>query len=74
MKVIALVGGSGTGKSHKALLIAHKENIEYIIDDGLLIKKAIISTENSKVAVLVIPTNEELMIARDTAEICNNLV
>ncbi|MFW6148231.1 MAG: Asp23/Gls24 family envelope stress response protein [Atribacterota bacterium] len=39
MKVIALVGGSGTGKSHKALLIAHKEHIEYIIDDGLLIRK-----------------------------------
>ena len=39
MKVIALVGESGTGKSHKALLIAHKDNIEYIIDDGLLIKK-----------------------------------
>jgi len=47
------------------------------IDDNknsVLGKKAIISTENSKVAVLVIPTNEELMIARDTAEICNNLV
>ena len=39
MKVFALVGGSGTGKSHKALLIAHRENIEYIIDDGLLINK-----------------------------------
>lgn len=39
MQVIALVGGSGTGKSHKALLIAHKEHIDYIIDDGLLIKK-----------------------------------
>src|SRR6056297_144167 len=39
MKVIALVGGSGTGKSDKALLIAHKEHIEYIIDDGLLIRK-----------------------------------
>jgi uncharacterized alkaline shock family protein YloU len=39
MKVVALVGESGTGKSHKALLVAHKENIEYIIDDGLLIKK-----------------------------------
>ena len=39
MQVVALVGGSGTGKSHKALLIAHKEHIEYIIDDGLLIKK-----------------------------------
>ncbi len=39
MKVFALVGESGTGKSHKALLIAHQENIDYIIDDGLLIKK-----------------------------------
>jgi len=39
MKIIALVGESGTGKSHKAQLVAHKENIEYIIDDGLLIKK-----------------------------------
>lgn len=46
------------------------------IDDNknlVMGKKAIISTENSKVAVLVIPTNEELMIARDTAEICDNL-
>ena len=39
MEVFALVGESGTGKSHKALLIAHRENIEYIIDDGLLINK-----------------------------------
>jgi len=29
-----------------------------------------ISTDDSKVAVLVIPTNEELVIARDTAELC----
>ena len=29
-------------------------------------KEAVISTENSRVKVLVIPTNEELMIARDT--------
>jgi len=33
----------------------------------------IISTADSKVTVIVIPTNEELMIARNTAEICNNL-
>ncbi len=32
-----------------------------------------ISSENSKVAVYVIPTNEELMIARDTKEIVNAL-
>ncbi|CDF57909.1 acetate/propionate family kinase [Thermobrachium celere] len=32
-----------------------------------------ISTEDSRVKVFVIPTNEELMIARDTVEIVNNL-
>ena len=42
-------------------------------NDGLRGKEAIISTEDSRVAVLVIPTYEELMIARDTVEICNNL-
>ncbi|MCR8842917.1 acetate kinase [Paenibacillus sp. SC116] len=31
-----------------------------------------ISTANSKVAVLVVPTNEELMIARDTYRLANN--
>ncbi len=38
MQVIALVGPSGTGKSHRALLVAHEYNIDLIIDDGLLIK------------------------------------
>ncbi len=32
-------------------------------------KEQIISTEDSKVKALVIPTNEELVIARDTMEI-----
>ena len=39
MEIFALIGGSGTGKSYKALLVAHKYNINYIIDDGLLIRK-----------------------------------
>lgn len=39
MEVFALIGESGTGKSYKALLVAHKFNINYIIDDGLLIRK-----------------------------------
>lgn len=34
-------------------------------------KETIISTEDSKVKVLVVPTNEELMIARDTLRIVN---
>ena len=38
MDVIALVGPSGTGKSHRALLVAHKHQADAIIDDGILIK------------------------------------
>lgn len=38
VKVYALVGRSGTGKSFRSKLVAEKHNIELIIDDGLLIK------------------------------------
>ncbi|MCR5558810.1 MAG: Asp23/Gls24 family envelope stress response protein [Schwartzia sp.] len=38
MDVIALVGPSGTGKSHRALIVAHQYDAEAIIDDGILIK------------------------------------
>jgi len=37
MFVYALVGPSGTGKSHRALGVARQHQIKYIIDDGLLI-------------------------------------
>ncbi|WP_371371182.1 Asp23/Gls24 family envelope stress response protein [Sporomusa aerivorans] len=38
MDTIALVGPSGTGKSHRALIVAHEYDVDTIIDDGLLIK------------------------------------
>lgn len=38
MKVYALIGPSGSGKSHRSTLVAYREGIEYILDDGLLIK------------------------------------
>jgi len=38
LKVIGFVGPSGTGKSHRAVWVARERGIEYIIDDGLLIK------------------------------------
>lgn len=38
MEVYALIGPSGTGKSHHAPLLSHQHQIDYIIDDGLLIK------------------------------------
>ena len=37
MDTIALVGPSGTGKSHRALIVAHEYDVDTIIDDGLLI-------------------------------------
>ena len=38
MEIYALIGHSGTGKSHHAPVMARQYSIEYIIDDGLLIK------------------------------------
>ena len=39
MDVIALVGPSGTGKSHRALWVARNNGADAIIDDGILIKE-----------------------------------
>ena len=38
MEVIAFVGSSGSGKSHRAIGVAHQHNCDAIIDDGLLIQ------------------------------------
>lgn len=70
MEVIALVGPSGTGKSHRALLVAHEHKADAIIDDGLLIKDGKIvagssaKEEKSKImavrrAIFVLPGHAE---------------
>ena len=38
MKIIALVGSSGSGKSHRAIAIAYENKSDLVIDDGLLIQ------------------------------------
>jgi uncharacterized alkaline shock family protein YloU len=38
VQVFALVGGSGTGKSFRAQLVAQKHGIDLFVDDGLLIR------------------------------------
>lgn len=50
IKVYAFVGPSGTGKSYRAQMVAGENNINYIIDDGLLIKgnKVIAGTSAKK--------------------------
>ena len=39
MKIYALVGASGTGKSYNSIRVAASCGADYIIDDGLLINK-----------------------------------
>ncbi len=49
IKVFALVGRSGTGKSFRAKLVAQKYGMELIIDDGLLIQdQKIIAGKSAK--------------------------
>lgn len=38
MRVVAFIGSSGSGKSYRAIWVAKENNIDFIIDDGLLIK------------------------------------
>jgi uncharacterized alkaline shock family protein YloU len=38
LEVFALVGPSGTGKSHRANIVAHNIGADVVIDDGLLIR------------------------------------
>ena len=38
MRVVGFVGPSGTGKSHRASWVARERGIDFIIDDGLLVR------------------------------------
>jgi len=39
VSVIAFIGPAGTGKSRRAQLIARNNNVDYLIDDGLVVAK-----------------------------------
>ncbi|MDD2207032.1 MAG: hypothetical protein WCR88_08655 [Aminobacterium sp.] len=47
IRVIAFVGPAGTGKSQRAQFVAKSNNVDYIIDDGLVISKGRIMTGKS---------------------------
>ena len=74
--VDAIVFTAGVGENSAASRAAISEYFGYLgvtIDDEANSKRGediMISTPDSKVKVFVIPTNEELVIARDTKEIC----
>jgi len=39
VEIYALVGSSGTGKSHRAMTVAYEHDIDTVIDDGLLVQE-----------------------------------
>ena len=47
IEVYAFVGPSGTGKSYRAQMVASQFDIQYIIDDGILVKDNEIVAGNS---------------------------
>ena len=86
LDIIALVGPAGTGKSHRALIVAHKYKADAIIDDGILIKDGKIvagysaKKEKSKImavrrAIFVLPGHaEEVRQAIDKLQLARILI
>ena len=66
IKVYAFVGPSGTGKSYRAQMVASERNINYIIDDGLLIKEnEVIAGESAKKAPTKVGTVKHALFYKD---------
>ena len=75
-EVVALVGSSGTGKSHLALELARKESIEAIIDDGLLIHagKIVAGISAKSEANVIAATRRAVFIDKEHAQsVCDGL-
>lgn len=65
--VVAFVGSSGTGKSTKAISVAKENNINYIIDDGILIHgSTIIAGSSAKRARTKIESVKSAIFADET--------
>ena len=66
IKVYEFVGPSGTGKSYRAQMVASEKNINFIIDDGLLIKdNEVIAGESAKKAPTKIETVKHALFYKD---------
>ena len=65
IKIYAFVGPSGTGKSYRAQFVASSRNINYIIDDGLLIKEnEVIAGKSAKKAPTKIETVKDALFSK----------
>ena len=75
---IVITGGVGENNAcEREVIVGNMDNLGIIIDPELdekaSRKEAKITTEDSKIPVYVIPTNEELEIAKQTMEVVNNV-
>mgnify|MGYP000130443829 CR=1 FL=1 len=77
--VDAIVFTAGVGENQTGLREEACKNLEYLgikinkeVNDKVRGEEAIISTDDSKVKVVVVPTDEEIVIARDTMELVAN--
>jgi len=75
-----LIFAGGIGENSSVTRFEACKNLEFMgiemdkkKNDLVHSKDAIISSNNSKVKVMVVPTNEELVIARDTLQIISNM-
>ena len=67
LKVYAFVGPSGTGKSYRAQMVASERNINFIIDDGLLIKdNEVVAGESAKKASTKVATVKHALFYEET--------
>ena len=66
IKTYAFIGPSGTGKSYRAQYVAGQRDINYIIDDGLLIKDSqVIAGVSAKKALTKIETVKNALFIND---------
>ncbi len=78
--VDAIVFTAGLGENSIAMRDKICNGLEYLgtridpVKNNVRGKAAEISVDGAKVKIFVVPTNEELVIARDTQEICQNLI
>jgi len=78
--VDAIVFTAGLGENSVSMRDLICNGLEYLgtridpVKNNVRGKAQEISADGSKVKIFVIPTNEELVIARDTKEICANLI
>jgi acetate kinase len=75
-----LIFAGGIGENSQVTRFEVCKNLEYMgievnkkRNDAATSKEAIISSDKSKVTVMVVPTNEELVIAKDTLQIVSEM-